>query len=128
VAHEIGHALGFTHDDGLAVMHDELGTGVRYELDAGSAAAQPAPAATPSAPAMPALDAFAAYGGAGTHAGIDWQADSSEGWSLQLSPYDTGKSSKKSASNLAGFEVKLLGKANEFDSLGRELLGKKQDR
>jgi hypothetical protein len=128
VSHEIGHALGFTHDDGLAVMHDELGTGVRYELDAGSAAARPAPAAAPSAPSAPAFDAFTDFGGAGTNAGIDWLAGSSEGWSLQLSPYDTGKPSKKTASNLASFEVKLLGKANEFDSLGRELLGKKQDR
>jgi transposase len=77
---------------------------------------------------MPAFDAFAAYGGLGSNTGIDWQAASSEGWSLQLSPYDTGKPSKKAASNLASFELKPLGKAGEFDSLGRELLGKKQDR
>jgi hypothetical protein len=33
VSHEIGHSLGFDHDDALAVMQDELDPGVRFLIE-----------------------------------------------------------------------------------------------
>ncbi|HSG91927.1 MAG TPA: hypothetical protein VLA56_22120, partial [Pseudomonadales bacterium] len=72
VRHEIGHALGFGHEDGLAVMRDELDAGTRYELPA----AQAVPASRPAA------GAFAGHAGAG----IDWQVNPGEVWSQALAP------------------------------------------
>jgi hypothetical protein len=126
VEHEIGHLLGFDHADAgaFAVMHEELDAGVRYLLASGSTA----PAAeTPAA--APAFDAYADWGGVGASAGIDWQAESKGGWEVKLSPYDTGKPAR-GTSNITPFEVDLLAKygaakqGGEFDSMGRELLGK----
>jgi hypothetical protein len=33
VSHEIGHVLGFGHDDDLAIMEDELDPGIRFLID-----------------------------------------------------------------------------------------------
>ena len=71
----------------------------------------------------------AGYGGVGAVRTIDWQTAGSDGWQVTLSPYDTGKP-PKGASSIAPFDVNLLAKQGkdkqdaEFDSMGRELLGK----
>jgi hypothetical protein len=119
VRHEIGHALGFDHDDGLAVMRDELATGVRYEIDL--AGDEPVQAPRPAAPFS---GAFEVAGGAGTDAAIDWHAGLGDGWNSALSPYESGKPSKKPASDLAEFKLTLPAKPKGFDRLGGTLLGR----
>jgi len=127
VEHELGHLLGFEHADAgaIAVMHEDLAAGVRYLLD--SASTTDAPQADGSS--LPGFDTYAGDGGIGAAPKIDWQADSSGGWSVTLSPYDTGKPAKN-GSNIAPFDLNLLAKQGqdkrgaEFDSLGRALLGK----
>jgi hypothetical protein len=121
VTHELGHLLGFDHDDAgaLAVMHDSLDTGERYRLEAGGSA----PAAQPAAQAHGApMIEF------GPSIAIDWQAGSSDGWGVKLSPYAPDKPAKSAAANFTGFKVQLLDKPKPFDSLGRALLGKDQGR
>jgi hypothetical protein len=121
VRHEIGHALGFDHDDGLAVMREELATGVRYGIDLDATAPQPVPAA-PGAASL-AFELFDPYHGAGTNAGVDWRAGANDGWGAQLSPYEPAKPKASNTPNFAGFTLKLPEKSG-FDSLGRALLGR----
>ena len=129
VTHELGHLLGFGHDDASAnpVMRDTLDAGMRYPLDAGTHYALDAgawaPAAQPAAHAhgAPMIDF-------GPSIAIDWQAGSSDGWAVKLSPYAPDKPAKSAAANFTGFKVQLLDKPKPFDSLGRALLGKDQGR
>jgi hypothetical protein len=137
VTHELGHLLGFDHGDAgaIPVMHEELDPGVRYLLAAGESApeAQPvAQARSTFAGGVPGFDIGAGYGGA--NAAVDWQASSSDGWNVKLSPYDSDKPAKNASPNFAGFLVKLFNKdrgeaqAAGYDSLGRALLGKDKGR
>jgi hypothetical protein len=48
VSHEIGHLLGFDHEDALAVMRSTLDPGTRYAIDWNASASFPARPATPS--------------------------------------------------------------------------------
>jgi hypothetical protein len=125
VAHELGHMLGFDHDDAgrFAVMAEDLDPGVRYQIDAEPVAAA---AGTPS---RPAFDLYTGLGGMGPDASIDWQGESGGSWRVELSPYAPPKPSQPVAANLAQFELKPLNSqagagAEGFDRLGRELLGK----
>jgi hypothetical protein len=120
VAHELGHMLGFDHDDAgrFAVMAEYLDPGVRYQINAEKALA-----------VVPAFDLHSGLGGMGPDASIDWQGESGGSWRVELSPYAPPKSSQPVAANLAQFEVKPLKSqagagAEGFDRLGRELLGK----
>jgi Ca2+-binding RTX toxin-like protein len=125
VAHELGHMLGFDHDDAgrFAVMAEDLDPGVRYQIGAEPVAAA---AGTPS---RPAFDLYTGLGGMGPDASIDWQGESGGSWRVELSPYAPPKPSQPVAANLAQFELKPLNSqagagAEGFDRLGRELLGK----
>jgi len=117
VEHELGHLLGFEHGSS-ALMREALQPGVRYVLDDAT------PAAVPGAPAF---DTYAGDGGIGAFAGIDWKSGSAGGWEVKLSPYDTGKPAK-GASSIAPFDLNLLAKPGDFDSMGRSLLGKDKTR
>jgi hypothetical protein len=139
VAHELGHVLGFDHDDAgrIAVMSDDLDAGVRYLVSSGAVpASQQSGAAATSAPSggMPQFDLYAGLGGMGPHAGIDWQGEASGSWRVELSPYAPSKPAKAVSPNLAEFDAKPLksepaSQGTGFDSLGRALLGKgKTDR
>jgi hypothetical protein len=133
VAHELGHVLGFDHEDAgrIAAMEEDLDPGVRYEIKAGNAEAL---AAAAGASGTPAFDLYTGLGGMGPHASIDWQGESGGSWRVELSPYAPPKPLQPVAANLAQFEVKPLESqagtgAEGFDRLGRELLGKgKTDR
>jgi hypothetical protein len=133
VAHELGHMLGFDHDDAgrFAVMAEDLDPGVRYQIGAEKALAEPVAAASSGAPAF---DLDTGLGGMGPHAGIDWQGEASGSWRVALSPYAPSKPAQAVAANLAEFDAKPLKSApasqdTGFDSLGRALLGKgKTDR
>ncbi|MGA8049240.1 MAG: calcium-binding protein [Burkholderiales bacterium] len=126
VEHELGHLLGFDHTSPLAVMRESLDPSVRYTLDTAPLQEENAePAAT-----RPAFDTYAGYGNMGVDAPIDWQASTSGGWEVKLSPYDTGRPAKNGSPNLTGFDVKLLDKEQgrtqpaDFDGMGKTLLGK----
>jgi hypothetical protein len=99
VNHELGHRLGFDHGDGL--MGEELEAGTRYPLAEGSTGGS-------AAPALPLR--------------IDWQAPLGADWSTPLSSYDSLKGKKAAKANFADFAP--VKPAAQFDSLGRELLGK----
>jgi hypothetical protein len=135
VAHELGHMLGFDHDNAgrIAVMSDDLDPGVRYRISTEQAVAEPLAAANgPSS--TPAFDLYSGLGGMGPHTGIDWQGEASGSWRVELSPYAPPKPSQAASPNLAEFDAQpLMSKAASqdtgFDSLGRALLGKgKTDR
>jgi hypothetical protein len=110
VSHELGHVLGFAHED-EGVMQQEL-----------------APGAT-SAPRdeRPAAFDFELAASAAPVA-IDWQGQAMDSWSSKLSPYAPAKDAK-AAVNFADYLVrpaKALDKGETgFDSLGKALLGAK---
>jgi len=137
VTHELGHMLGFDHDDAgqMAVMNDALDAGVRYTLDSGVVqASTPPPAATgPSQPTAGAItfDYNAMYSGAtGSNAGIEWQSTGAGNWGVQLSPYTPPGPANFASPNLAEFALKF-GDGEDgtqpagFDSMGQDLLGGK---
>jgi hypothetical protein len=130
LTHELGHLLGFGHEDAdrFTVMREDLGVGLRYTLGgegAPVAAAEPPPAAAPAAPifdppTMPLLGM--------PNATIDWQAGGDDGWSVGLSPYGPQPAASASA-NFASFAPAATTKASTdtgFDRMGRDLLGKKK--
>jgi Ca2+-binding RTX toxin-like protein len=132
LAHELGHMLGFDHDAAgrFAVMAEDLDPGVRYQINAEQAPAEPVAAAAGTS-GMPAFDLYAGLGGT---AGIDWQGEASGSWRVALSPYAPPKPAKAVSPNLAEFDAQPLAREpasqdTGFDSLGRALLGKgKTDR
>lgn len=129
VEHELGHVLGFGHEDAdrFAVMREDLGVGTRYSLF--SAASQPA-AAEPVSSVAPAFDAFGAQLAGVPNATIDWQASASDGWSVGLSPYAPAPAVSASG-NFPSFvpgSASQPGKTGTdagYDRLGRDLLGKR---
>ncbi len=108
--HELGHLLGFDHDDAqrITVMDEALGAGERYVLDSGG-----------SNLAKPAT----------LHASIDWQAPGVGNLGVQLTPYALPERAKSPWPNFANFVMKWVkgAPAQEagFDNIGRALLGDK---
>jgi len=149
VEHEIGHVLGFDHGDvgSYDVMASILDPGVRYavdaiRIDAGAAAhggdlrlaveSSGWNAVQAAAAGLPSFDLGS--GPSNGNGGIDWQANSSDGWKVKLSPYASDKPAKSVSPNFAGFLVNLFNKdrgeaqSAGYDSLGRALLGKDKGR
>ncbi|HYU69599.1 MAG TPA: hypothetical protein VEL09_09755, partial [Burkholderiales bacterium] len=133
VTHELGHVLGFDHDDTgrIAVMTEAVDSGVRYLLAPGGRS----PVGTDAGPArslaaLPRFDLEAGSSGAGSGARIDWQAPAGEGWSVQLSPYGPVKAAKGAAPAVSDFLVKPArdragAQDPGYDGMGRALLGDK---
>ncbi len=148
IAHEMGHVLGFDHDDAdrFAVMGDELDPGVRYLLDeigfdgdpdqpisdlsllqmAKRAAALEESMASNQTGKQPA--AFDWGAGSGVEgSSVDWQAQSGSGWETSYSPFNQGKTDKGAVGNFSDFLVKLVKGSDGntgFDKMGNELNGK----
>jgi hypothetical protein len=129
VTHEIGHVLGFDHEDAdrYAVMDDDLDPGVRFLLDDLDFDGDPdAPvsddalfrlavqAAEFEARAKaggigkhtPSFDFDAGHDAVGASGGIDWQAPAEGGWGTRFSPF--GSAPAKSGANLSDFLLKLF--------------------
>ena len=140
VAHELGHLLGFDHDDAgqRAVMNEALDPGVRYVLDAGNAAGvtqpvapQPQASTQASQPTSNAksFEFDALFGAtAGSNVGVEWPLPGASDWGVQLSPYAPPSAPKFSSTNLAEFSFAFGddaddGQSEGFDSMGRDLLG-----
>jgi len=124
VEHELGHVLGFSHDDAnrFAVMSEDLAVGERLPILSLDKEAAAAPHA---APVAPTFDLFAQYGGM-PNAGIDWQANASGGWNIALSPYAV-PAAATTAGNLPSFAwTPADGNGDgSYDRMGRDLVGKK---
>jgi len=127
--HEIGHVLGFDHDDTqrFAVMDDDLEPGVRYILDhigfdgdpdqpisdqallqlaRRAAIWEESMAMGASGKTPPAFDWGTGSGSDG--ASVDWQDSSGKGWSKNYSPFNLGKSMKGGEGNVSDFFFKLM--------------------
>jgi hypothetical protein len=127
--HEIGHVLGFDHDDAarFAVMDEDLEPGIRYLLDnigfdgdpdqpisdaallqfaKRAAAWEESSAFEMTGKVPPAFDWGA--GGAAAGASIDWQEQSGTGWGKSYSPFSQGKAGKGNDANFSDFFFKLM--------------------
>jgi hypothetical protein len=152
VTHELGHVLGFDHDDvsRFAVMDDELESGVRYLLDDSATPAQPNQSTgddtqlrlsalaveqqvrkAHTAKASPQFDLDADSPAVGVSSGIDWQVHSTAVWGSNFSPF---AASSKTSSNLSDFVLRFPGHEDEtsdkdkavdvaYDDLGHTLRG-----
>ncbi|MDH4073367.1 MAG: hypothetical protein OEV41_09705, partial [Gammaproteobacteria bacterium] len=141
VTHEIGHLLGFDHDDALSVsvMDDDLDPGVRYVLNeigldgdpdapitdadlmklARKAAEWEATSmnlAAGSGSGTPRFDFDAGQNSGGVRGGIDWQAGGN-GWNSSHSPFVSGDAGKSAGSNFSDFLLKLF-KRDDTQSSG----------
>jgi len=130
VEHELGHVLGFSHEDAglFPVMHEDLALGERYALAAAGNA--PAAAAMHATPAAQGFDGPLPVLPSAANATIDWAATG--GWSSALPSYSReplGGFLPDSAADFSPFGKAAAKKAtsqNGYDRLGQELLGKKR--
>jgi Ca2+-binding RTX toxin-like protein len=126
LTHELGHVLGFGHDetDTYRVMDAYLGAGGRAAADP---VPQPATTVTASYPDF-AFD----LGGTGTDGApraIDW-LQAAAGWSPGYAPF-AWEARPVSPTNFPDYLVQLAPRgmdAQEYDSLGSALLGKRSGR
>jgi hypothetical protein len=129
VTHELGHVLGFDHDDAAlhTVMRDELDSGGHFQLGGFDAF----PASTGHGWQLEQRTASFDFGEAGGNPGaIDWNARAGDGWGVRLSPY-AAPGPVKEASNFSDFLVNLFrsdrqpgdGGQAGYDQLGASLLG-----
>jgi hypothetical protein len=129
VTHEIGHTLGFDHDDTDAhpVMRDQLDPGghftdLRLAME---------PAKWLETWTILAACGFRSRSANSVNGTPSTGQGGGRGWKVRLSPYAPDKPVKNPSPNFAGFLVKLLGKdrggaqAAAYDSLGTELFGAK---
>jgi hypothetical protein len=136
VTHEIGHLLGFSHEDEAAVrvMDDDLEAGVRYLLDATGFDADPDQPITDAMLRELAAQAaaFDTGTGEGTGASVDWGAGAGDGWTASTSPSAGGTGKGKGAGgNFSDYLVMApatgaSAESTAYDSLGNALLGKRK--
>ena len=143
VLHEIGHVLGFDHDDAarFAVMDEDLEPGIRYLLDnigfdgdpdqpisdaallqlaRRAAAWEEGRAYEMAGKVPPAFDW--GVGGSAAGASIDWQEESGNGWGKSYSPFSQGKPGKGADANFSDFFFKLMkGNRGAGSDMGAEL-------
>jgi len=129
VEHELGHVLGFGHEDAdrFLVMSGDLGVGERYSLLAPRGEIGPV-TSQQAKPVVPAFDAPNAGLSGMPNAMIDWQAGTSGGWNTSLSPYAPETPAAYSpdfASFLSNAPAKKPGADAGYDKMGRDLVGKK---
>ena len=128
VTHELGHVIGFEHDD-EGVMAGRLEAGVTRLLEAAGFDADPDAAISDAQLLKLARKAvelkFDLDGGtSGTQGTVDWQSGSGSSWSADYSPYTVPKDGKAAKSNFSDYLVKLA--TGEYDSLGKALFGAKK--
>jgi len=143
VLHEVGHVLGFDHDDAsrFAVMDDDLEPGIRYLLDNIGFDGDPDQPISDAALFQFARRAAlweegVAWGGAGklppafdwgsgvaaAGAAVDWQEQSGSSWGKSYSPFGHGKSGKGSDGNFSDFFFKLVnGNRAASSDMGEQL-------
>jgi Ca2+-binding RTX toxin-like protein len=133
VAHELGHALGFDHDDAdrYAVMHEDLHPGMRYLLEAAGVDVHPdSPIsdATLMQLAKKAVELnfdLGALGAGVSNASVDWHAGTDVNWDASYTPYKSVKDAKAPAPNFADYLVKVA-PSEGYDALGKALSGAKK--
>jgi predicted Zn-dependent protease with MMP-like domain len=133
VLHEIGHVLGFDHDDAdrYAVMHEDLHPGMRYLLEAAGVDSHPdAPIsdATLMKLAKKAVELNFDIGAAGAGLGnvsVDWHSGIDANWDASYTPYKSAKDAKAPASNFTDYLVKVA-PSQDYDALGKALNGSKK--
>jgi len=149
VTHEIGHVLGFDHDDaaGYGVMASSLNAGASYGFGSSDfGIVQPQPIGDNSRLAQRLFEWDAERigvtgtsnfgpGGPGNGAGsVDWQAGGAADWNSGLSPFAATKAMKNAASNFSDYLMKLYGSkggsagdgtVGGYDGFGKALFGSK---
>jgi hypothetical protein len=131
VTHELGHVLGFDHDDVAlyAVMREELDPGVRYVLNGSSLDAGPYGVTLDQGTARHA-PSFDFSDGGGTQGTIDWHARADGVWGARSWAFTSTRANEGASSNFSDFLVKYVrtdrspsdGSDADYDQLGATLL------
>jgi hypothetical protein len=129
VSHELGHVLGFKHED-EGVMQGSLQPGLSYLLEATGFDADPDKPISNAALMDLARKAVELKfdldaGMSASNSAVDWHAVFGSSWSADYSPYLAARETKSAKANFSDYLVKLAAAA-DFDSLGKSLVGAKK--
>jgi hypothetical protein len=129
VSHELGHVLGFKHED-EGVMQGSLQPGLSYLLEATGFDADPDKPISNAALMDLARKAVELKfdldaGTSASNSAVDWHAVFGSSWSADYSPYLAARETKSAKANFSDYLVKLAAAA-DFDSLGKSLVGAKK--